>query len=125
MRPSVASGGLGNIFNGIAESDVEFIVLATLVAGVAITLLAVFLMRVLAARSIVVTLMVIVLVSVFTALAGVGLIDYRMLTGTDKKVVLELMAIAGLAGLIVPFIVGRRLVKASRSLSEAVDAVGD
>ena len=125
MRPPVASGGFGGIFNGIAGSDVEFILLATLVAGLAITLLAVFLLRVLAARSIVVTLMVIVLVSVFTALAGVGLIDYRMLTGTDKKVVLELMAIAGLAGLIVPFIVGRRLVNASRSLSDAVDAVGE
>src|SRR5579859_7594132 len=118
MRPPLASGP-SDWFNGIAGSDLEFVLIATVIAGVAITVLAVTLLKILAARSIVITLMVIVLVSVFTALAGVSLIDYRMLSGTDEKVVLELMAIAGLAGLLVPFIVGRKLVKASRSLSEA------
>ena len=58
-------------------------------------------------------------------MAGVAVIAYRMLPGVDQDVVLDLMAIAGLAGLIVALVVGRQLIKASRAISLAVQSVGD
>ena len=67
----------------------------------------------------------VVLVSVATSMAGVAVIAYRMLPGVDQDVVLDLMAIAGLAGLIVALVVGRQLIKASRAISSAVQGVGD
>ena len=82
-------------------------------------------LKVLAGRSIRVMVTGVVLVSVATSMAGVAVIAYRMLPGVDQDVVLDLMAIAGLAGLIVALVVGRQLIKASRAISSAVQGVGD
>ena len=61
-----------------------------------------------------------------TALAGVGVIAVRMLgTAPSATTMLDLMAIAGLAGLVVALFVGRRITKASRALSAAVQGVGE
>jgi signal transduction histidine kinase len=110
---------------GIATSDIEFISFWTLVSALVISLIGLLVLRRLAGRSIRVLVAGIVLVSVLTSMAGVSGIAYRMLSGVDQDVVLDLMAIAGLAGLIVALVVARRLVKASRAISEAVQGVGE
>jgi signal transduction histidine kinase len=69
---------------------------------------------------------VVVAVTILTLLAGIGVIAKRMLgTAADRDVIMYLMPIAGLAGLVVALVVGRRLTKASRALSSAVQGVGD
>ena len=114
-----------NMFAGIALSDLEFISAVTLVFALVISIVGIVSLRALAARSVAVMVTVIVLTSVLTSLAGVGVIAKRMLPGADQRVVLDLMAIAGLAGLVVALFVGRRLTKASRALSKAVQGVGE
>jgi signal transduction histidine kinase len=110
---------------GIAGSDVGFISFWTLVSAVIISIVGVITLRVLAGRSVRVMVTGVVLVSVLTSMAGTAVIAYRMLSGVNQDVVLDLMAIAGLAGLIVALVVGRQLIKASRSISAAVQDVGD
>jgi signal transduction histidine kinase len=109
----------------IATSDLGFISLWTLVAALGISVIGVTALRLLARRSISMLITAVVLVSVFTSMAGIAVIAYRMLSGVNQDVVLDLMAIAGLAGLIVALVVGRQLTKASRSISDAVQNVGD
>jgi signal transduction histidine kinase len=46
-------------------------------------------------------------------------------TPADRDVMMDLMAIAGLAGLAVALFVGRRIIRASRALSSAVQGVGE
>jgi len=110
---------------GIATSDIAFISFWTLVSALIISLLGLLVLRRLAGHSIRVLVAGIVLVSVLTSMAGVSGIAYRMLSGVNQDVVLDLMAIAGLAGLIVALVVGRRLVKASRAISASVQGVGE
>jgi len=110
---------------GIATSDIGFISLWTLVSALVITAIGVVTLRLLAARSVRVMVAGVVLVSVLTSMAGVSIIAYRMLSGVNQDVVLDLMAIAGLAGLIVALVVGRRLIKASRAISDAVQGVDE
>jgi signal transduction histidine kinase len=110
---------------GIATSDVGFISFWTLVSAVIISIIGVITLRVLAARSVRLMVTGVVLVSVLTSMAGVAVIAYRMLSGVNQDVVLDLMAIAGLASLIVALVVGRQLIKACRSISAAVQGVGD
>ncbi len=110
---------------GIATSDIGFISFWTLVSALIISVAGVITLRLLAGRSVRVMVTGVVLVSVFTSMAGVAVIAYRMLSGVNQDVVLDLMAIAGLAGLIVALVVGRQLIKASRAISAAVQGVGD
>jgi signal transduction histidine kinase len=110
---------------GIATSDISFISFWTLVCALVVSLIGVLVLRRLAGHSIRVLVTGIVLVSVLTSMAGVSVIAYRMLSGVNQDVVLDLMAIAGLAGLIVALVVGRQLVKASRAISDAVQGVGE
>jgi signal transduction histidine kinase len=109
----------------IAPSDLLHVsewVAAIAVVTTAIGLVA---LRLLAARSIAAMLTVVAAVTVVTSLAGVGAIAYLMLApGTDQKVMLELLGIAGLAGFAVALFVSRRLSKASRLLLGAVQEVG-
>ncbi|MBV9093468.1 MAG: HAMP domain-containing histidine kinase [Streptosporangiaceae bacterium] len=68
----------------------------------------------------------VVAVSVITSMAGVAVIAYRMIgTSAERDDILDLMAIAGLSGLAVALFVGRRLTRASRALSSAVQGVGE
>ena len=65
-------------------------------------------------------------VTVVTSLAGVGVITIIMVGNPgDREVMLELMAIAGLAGFAVALLIGRRLTKASRALLARCRSVGD
>ena len=126
MTPVAELAGTTNLFgSGIAVSDLEFISAVTLLFALVITAIGIVALRVLAARSVSVMVTVIVLASVLTSLAGVGVIAHRMLSGVDQRVVLDLMVIAGLASLAVALFVGRRLTRASRSLASAVQGVGE
>jgi signal transduction histidine kinase len=120
-----APAALAPDFNGIGTGDLEFISIATLISAVAISVIGIATLKLLATRSVGVMVTVVVMVSVLTSLAGYAVIAYRMLSGADEEIVLELMGIAGLAAFAVALIVGRRLTRASRSLSAAVKGVGE
>ena len=94
-------------------------------SALVVSLIGIGTLKLLAGRSVRVMVTGVVLVSVLCSMAGVAVIAYRMLSGVDQDVVLDLMAIAGLAGLIVALVVGRQLIKASRAISAAVQGVGD
>jgi signal transduction histidine kinase len=125
MSRAGALAGPTNLFAGIQLSDLEYVSLVTLGAALIISAIGVAALRVFAKRSVSMMVTVIVLTSVLSSLAGVGVIAHRMLAGVDQRVVLDLMAIAGLAGLLVALFVGRRLTKAGRALSTAVQGVGE
>ncbi len=111
---------------GIQWSDLLFISTRVLAIALVISVIGLLLLRRLAARSIGLMVTIVVGVSVVTSLAGIGVIAIRMVgTAAERDDVLDLMAIAGLAGLVVALFVGRRLTKASRALSSAVQGVGD
>jgi signal transduction histidine kinase len=125
MTPVAELAGTTNLFVGIQLSDLEYISAVTVMFALVITAIGIVALRVLAARSVSVMVTVVVLASVLTSLAGVGVIAHRMLSGVDQRVVLDLMVIAGLASLAVALFVGRRLTRASRALSSAVQGVGE
>jgi signal transduction histidine kinase len=111
---------------GIQWSDLAFISEGVLIVAVVTTVIGIIALRQLADRSVGLMITVVVAVSVVTAIAGVGVITVRMLgTGAQRDEVLDLMAIAGLAGLVVAMFVGRRVTRASRAISSAVQGVGE
>jgi len=111
---------------GIQWSDLAYISERVLVIALVVTVLGVLLVRRIAARSIGLMVTVVVAVSLVTMLGGIGVIAYRMVgTAAERDDILDLMAIAGLAGGVVAYFVGRRLTKASRALSSAVQGVGE
>ena len=106
---------------GIQWSDLLFISTRVLAIALVISVIGLLLLRRLAARSIGLMVTIVVGVSVVTSLAGIGVIAIRMVgTAAERDDVLDLMAIAGLAGLVVALFVGRRLTRASRALASAV-----
>ncbi len=120
-----ASGDLA-LPAGIQWSDLAFISEGVLIVAVVTTVIGIIALRQLAALSVGLMITVVVAVSVVTAIAGVGVITVRMLgTGAQRDEILDLMAIAGLAGLVVAMFVGRRVTKASRAISSAVQGVGE
>ena len=120
-----ASGDLA-LPAGIQWSDLAFISEGVLIVAVVTTVIGIIVLRQLAARSVGLMITVVVAVSVVTAIAGVGVITVRMLgTGAQRDEILDLMAIAGLAGLVVAMFVGRRVTRASRAISSAVQGVGE
>ncbi|MEU7001527.1 HAMP domain-containing sensor histidine kinase [Nonomuraea sp. NPDC046570] len=77
-------------------------------------------------RSIGVMMAVVAAVAVVATLAGVVAITLRMLIeGEARDLVLSVVAVGGLVGLGVAFILGRRVVAASRRLVDAVRTPGD
>jgi hypothetical protein len=110
----------------IAPSDLLHV--SEWVASIAVitTSIGLVALRMLAGRSIAAMLTVVAAVTVVTSLAGVGAIAVLMLApGSDQKVMLELLGIAGLAGFAVALFVSRKLSKASRLLLGAVQEVGE
>jgi len=111
---------------GIQVSDLEYIAMWTLVAAVVIGAIGIVFLRLMAARSLGLMITIVVVASVLASMAGVGVIAYRMMaTPSDRDVMLTLIPIGGLAGLAVALVIARRLTKASRALSSAVQGVGD
>jgi signal transduction histidine kinase len=110
----------------IQWSDLIWISERLAVVAVALALIGLLVLRRMARHSIAWMVALVVLVCSITSMAGVGLIAIRMMgTASDRDAMLDLMAVGGLAGLAVAVVVGRQLVKASRSLSTAVHGVGE
>jgi signal transduction histidine kinase len=122
----VVAGGFFTLPAGIQWSDIFYISWRVLVIALIVSVIGILLLKRFSARSISLMITVVVAVSVITSLGGIGVIAYRMLgTAADRDVILDLMSIAGLAGLVVALVVGRRLTKASRAISSSVQGVGD
>jgi signal transduction histidine kinase len=111
---------------GIQLSDLVHISERVLLLSVVVTFLGIGLLRLLAGKSVGLMLTLVVAISVICSLLGVGVIAWLMMgTDTDRDVMMDLMAIAGLSGFVVAMFVGRRIIKASRALSVAVENVAD
>ena len=111
---------------GIQVSDLAYIALWTLVAAVVISAIGIGFLRLFAGRSLGLMITVVVAASMLASMTGVGVIVRRMIgTASDRNVMLTLIPIGALAGFAVALVVARRLTKASRALSSAVQGVGD
>ncbi len=111
---------------GIQWSDLAYISIRVLIIALVITAVSILVLKRVAGRSVGLMVTVVVAVSVITSMAGVGVIAIRMLgTAAERDDILDLMFIAGLAGLAVALVVGRRLTKASQAISTAVQGVGE
>ena len=124
MRPLAA--GLFELPAGIAWADLAWISERVAIIAAVFAVIGILLLRKLAGRSISFMVAIVVAVCTLTSMAGIGVIAIRMVgTPSERNDMLDLMAIAGLAGLAVALFVGRRLTKASRALSSAVQNVGE
>jgi signal transduction histidine kinase len=97
-------------------------------AGIAVAcaILGIIALRMMAGRSVGVLLAVVVGITVLSAILSCGAIAELMLPGAgDRKVMLELLFVAGLAGLLVATFLGRTFTRASRTLLGAVREVGE
>jgi signal transduction histidine kinase len=110
---------------GIQASDLTYVSVRVVLLSVVVTFLGIGLLRVLAAKSVRLMLTLVVGISVLCSLLGVIVIAFVMTGTTDRDVLLDLMAIAGLGAFAVAMFVGRRLVTASHELSSAVRAVAE
>jgi signal transduction histidine kinase len=111
---------------GIKWSDLANISVRVLILSVIVTFLGIGLLRLLAARSVGLMLSLVVGTSVLCSLLGVGVIAWLMMgTTSDRDVMLDLMALAGLAAWAVAMFVGRRIITASHALSTAVQNVSE
>jgi signal transduction histidine kinase len=111
---------------GIKLSDLLNISVRVLVLSVVVTFVGIGLLRLLAAKSVGLMLTIVVGVSVICSLLGVGVIAWLMMgSSSDRDVMIDLMAIAGLGGFVVAMFVGRRLITASHALSSAVHNVSE
>ena len=124
MRP--LAGGLFALPAGIAWADLAWISERVAIIAAVFAVIGILLLRRLAGRSIGFMVAIVVAVCTLTSMAGIGVIAIRMVgTPSERNDMLDLMAIAGLGGLAVALFVGRRLTKASRALSSAVQDVGE
>ena len=124
MRPLAA--GLFDLPAGIERADLAWISERVAIIAAVFAVIGILLLRKLAGRSISFMVAIVVAVCTLTSMAGIGVIANRMVgTPSERNDMLDLMAIAGLAGLAVALFVGRRLTKASRALSSAVQNVGE
>ena len=119
------TGSLADVMPEVAPSDLVFV--SAWIGGIAvvITIISALILKVMAGRSIGAMLSMVAFVTVATSLAGVVVITVRMIGSQPGKPVFELLFIAGLAGLAVAVIIGRRVTKASKTLLGAVRQVGD
>jgi signal transduction histidine kinase len=111
---------------GIEWADLAWIAERVAIIAAVFAIIGILLLRRLAGRSIGLMVAITVLVCSLTSMAGIAVIAIKMVgTAPERNDVLDLMAVAGLGGLAVAVFVGRRLTKASRALSSAVQDVGD
>jgi signal transduction histidine kinase len=111
---------------GIEWPDLLHISERVVLLSVIVTFLGIGLLKLLAAKSIGLMLSLVVGVSVVCSLLGVGVIAWLMMgTASDRDVMIDLMAIAGLAAFAVAMFVGRRIISASKALSSAVQGVSE
>ena len=116
---------MADVMPHVAASDLVYITEWVVGAAMFTTALGVVGQRLLARRSIGIQVALVAIVTVVTALAAVGVISYCMLAVGDREIMLELMGIAGLAGLAVALVIGMSVTRATRRLLGAVREVGD
>jgi signal transduction histidine kinase len=114
---------LADFMPGVASADLLHASLWAAGIAVVVTIAGVLILKMMAGRSIGAMLTLVAFVTVGTSLAGAGAIVGLML-GPVGNPVLELLGIAGLAGLAVALFIGRTLTKASKTLLGAVREVG-
>jgi len=119
------SAPLADLMPYVASQDLVHV--TEWVAGTAMltTAIGVVGQRLLARRSIGIQISLISIVIVVTELAAIGTISFLMLSIGDRDAMLELMGIAGLAGLAVALVISRSVTRAARRLQNAVLEVGD
>ncbi len=111
---------------GVQYSDLAHVSEWSAGIAVACAVLGIIALRMLARRSVGVLLAVVVGITVLSALVSCGAIAELMLPGAgDRRVMLELLTVAGLAGLLVATFLGRTFTRASRTLLGAVQEVGE
>jgi signal transduction histidine kinase len=115
---------LADVMPGVASTDVLHASIWAASIAVAVTIIGAIVLKVVAGRSIGAMLTLVAFVTVGTSLAGSGAIVGLML-GAVGDPVLELLALAGLAGLAVALFFSRRITKVTRRLLRAVREVGD
>jgi signal transduction histidine kinase len=115
-----------DVVPGVAVSDLVHVSAAAAVIAVIAVIAGILILRLLAGRSLGVLLTVVVAVTVVTSVAACGAIAVLMIgDATTREVMLELLVIAGLAGLVVSVFLGRTFTRASRKLLAAVAEVGE
>ncbi|MFG3437703.1 sensor histidine kinase [Nonomuraea sp. NPDC047897] len=113
--------GPGGPAKAAVMGDLGVIVAVTAGLGLVVAVLGVWAMWALRRRSIGVMLAVVMVVSVTATLAGVVAITLMMIIeGRVRDIVLSVVAVAGLVGLGVAFVLARRVVGESRRLAAAV-----
>ena len=123
---SAVLAAAGDIMPGVQGLDLLHVLESSAAIGAVTTVIGIVALRALAHRSIGAMIALISAVTVVTAIAGVGGITVIMVGNSgDREVMLELMAIAGLAGFAVAALISRRLTNASRQLLASVQKVGD
>ena len=115
---------LADVMPGVASTDVFHASLWAAGIAVAISIVVAVVLKMMAGRSIGAMLTLVAFATVGTSLAGAAAITGLML-GAVGDPVLELLAIAGLAGLAVALFFSRRLTRATRTLLGAVREVGE
>ncbi|HEY1920153.1 MAG TPA: HAMP domain-containing sensor histidine kinase [Streptosporangiaceae bacterium] len=108
-------------------SAYDLLTVSYTVAGIALVaaIAGMIALRLLAARSVATSLTVVAAVTVAATLAGVVVISLEMfISQKDLDVVLAVVCIAGIAGLAVAVLLGRRVSAASRLMLSAVQEVG-
>ena len=120
------AAGVADSWLGVQPSDLAHVSEWSASIAVACAILGIVALKMLARRSVGVLLAVVVGITVLSALVSCGAIAELMLPGAgDRKVMLELLTVAGLAGLLVATFLGRTFTRASRTLLGAVQEVGE
>ena len=117
---------LADVMPNVQTSDLLFVVEWTVGAAMLATAVGVVGQRLLARRSIGIQIALMSAATVVTALVSVSIIAVRMIgTPDERDPVLELMGIAGVAGLAVAVVVSRAVTQAARKLQHAASGVAD
>jgi signal transduction histidine kinase len=115
-----------DILPGVQGSDLVHVSGAAAAIAVVAVIAGVLILRLLAGRPVGVLLAVVVAVTVAASLASTGAIATLMIGNpSDREVILELLSIAGLAGLAVAAFLGHSFTRASKKLLESVRQVGE
>jgi signal transduction histidine kinase len=113
-----------DVLPGVQAADLEHLTEWIVGAAMLATAGGVVGQRMLARRSVGLQIGLVVMVTVVTAVAAVGVISVCMFTGINREVMLELMGVAGLAGLAVALVIGRSVSRAAGRLLGAVRQTG-
>jgi signal transduction histidine kinase len=119
------TGNLAEVIPGVGANDLADISEWIIGASMLTTAIGLVGQRLLARRSIGLQVALVAVVTIITSLVSVGTISVLMFSVGDRDVMLELMGLAGLAGLAVALVISRSVTRAARKLQTAVREVGE